>query len=175
MALEQRGMQAELWGGSLRLRLPEQLELHRLALGVACSSSSGQLLQVQRVTIGRSAEAAGAAASGEEPLGDGKRMAEEKARRDAYRATVAYRLGIAAGAGIKWKRTTVPTLDSDGVIRGFAVRSGAQIDAWLVDDAGETELERCQGRWRPAVRGLAAAPGDVGQVPSMEESLAAFV
>ena len=47
-------------------------------------------------------------------------MAEEKARRDAYRATVAYRLGIAAGAGIKWKRTTVPTLDSDGVIRGFA-------------------------------------------------------
>ena len=58
MALEQREMQAELWGGSLRLRLPEQLELHRRALGVACSSSSGQLLQVQRVTIGRSAEAA---------------------------------------------------------------------------------------------------------------------
>ena len=63
-------------------------------------------------------------------------MAEEKARRDAYRATAVYRLGSAAGAGIKWKRTTVPTLDSDGVIRGFAVRSGAQIDAWLVDDAG---------------------------------------
>ena len=58
MALEQREMQAELWGGSLRLRLPEQLELHRRALGVACSSSSGQLLQVQRVIIGRSAEAA---------------------------------------------------------------------------------------------------------------------
>ena len=121
MALEQREMQAELWGGSLRLRLPEQLELHRRALGVACSSSSGQLLQVQRVTIGRSAEAAGAAASGGEPLGDGKRMAEEKpeARRDAYRATAVYRLGSAAGgrdqveaddgayARLRWSHTRV--------------------------------------------------------------------
>ncbi len=43
-----------------------------------------------------------------------------------------------------------------------------------MDDEGETELERCEGRWRPAVRAL-AAPGGVGQVPSMEESLAAFV
>lgn len=101
-------------------------------------------------------------------------MAELTARRDAYRATVVYRLGSAASAGVKWKRTTVPTLDSVGVIRGFAIRAGAQIEEWLVDDAGETELERCEGRWRPAVQAL-AAPGGVGQVPSMEESLAAFV
>jgi plasmid stabilization system protein ParE len=101
-------------------------------------------------------------------------MAELTARRDAYRATVVYRLGSAASTGVKWKRTTVPTLDSVGVIRGFAIRAGAQIEEWLVDDAGETELERCEGRWRPAVRAL-AAPGGVGQVPSMEESLAAFV
>ena len=100
-------------------------------------------------------------------------MAELKARRDAYRATVVFRLGGAASAGVKWKRTTVPTLDSDGVIRGLAIRAGAQIEGWLVDDAGETELERCKGRWRPAVREL-AAPVGVGQVPSMEESLAAF-
>jgi len=56
----------------------------------------------------------------------------------------------------------VPTLDSDGVIRAFAIRTGAQIEAWLVDDAGETELERCEGRWRPAVRVL-AAPGGTRQ------------
>ncbi len=66
------------------------------------------------------------------------------------------------------------TLDSDGVIRAFSIRTGAQIEAWLVDDAGETELEQCEGRWRPAVLVL-AAPGGVGQVPTMEESLAAFV
>ena len=101
-------------------------------------------------------------------------MAELKARQDAYRATVVFRLGSAAGAGVRWRRSTVPTLDSDGVIRAFAIRTGAQIEAWLVDDAGETELERCEGRWRPAVRVL-AAPGGVGQVPTMEESLAAFV
>jgi hypothetical protein len=54
-------------------------------------------------------------------------MAEVKARRDAYRATVVYRLGSAAGAGVKWKRTTVPTLDSDGVIRVFAARAGHRL------------------------------------------------
>ena len=101
-------------------------------------------------------------------------MAELMARREAYRATVVFRLGSAAGAGVKWKRTTVPTLDSDGVIRGYADRAGLQIEQWLVDDAGELELERCEGRWRPTVRAL-AAPGVAGQVPSMEESLAAFV
>ena len=78
-------------------------------------------------------------------------MAELKARREADRASVVFRLGSAAGACVKWKRTTVPTLDSDGVIRGYALQAGLQIESWLVDDAGESELERCEGRWRPAV------------------------
>ncbi len=43
-----------------------------------------------------------------------------------------------------------------------------------MDDAGETELKRCEGRWRPAVRVL-AVQGGVGQVTTMEESPAAFV
>ena len=102
-------------------------------------------------------------------------MAEVKARRDAYRATVVFRLGSAAGAGVRWRRTTVPTLESDAAIRAFADRTGVPVGAWLVDDADETELERCEGRWRPAVRALAAAPGGVGQVPSMEESLEVFM
>jgi hypothetical protein len=33
------------------MRLPEQVVLHLLVLGVVCSSSSDQLLQEQRVTI----------------------------------------------------------------------------------------------------------------------------
>ena len=102
-------------------------------------------------------------------------MAEVRARRDAYRATVVFRLGSAAGAGVRWRRTTVPTLESDAAIRAFADRTGVPVGAWLVDDADETALERCEGRWRPAVRALAAAPGGVGQVPSMEESLEAFM
>jgi hypothetical protein len=91
-------------------------------------------------------------------------MAELKARQDAYRATVVFRLGSSAGAGVRWRRSTVPTLDSDGVIRAIAIRAGAQIEVWLVDDAGESELERCEGRWRPAVRVL-AAPGELGRCP----------
>ncbi len=39
----------------------------------------------------------------------------------------------------------MPMLDSDGFIRGFEIRAGAQIKEWLVDDEGETELERCRG------------------------------
>jgi hypothetical protein len=65
-------------------------------------------------------------------------MAELKARRDAYRATVVFRLGSASGAGVQWRRTTVPTLASDAAIRSFATRSGARIEPWLVDDAGAT-------------------------------------
>ena len=101
-------------------------------------------------------------------------MADLKARRDAYRATVVFRLGCAAGAGVKWRRTTVPTLESAAAIRALAGRMGVDIDGWLVDDAGATELERCEGRWRPAVQAL-ASPARVGEVPTMEESLAAFV
>ena len=101
-------------------------------------------------------------------------MADLKARRDAFRATVVFRLGCAAGAGVKWRRTTVPTLESAEAIRALAGRMGADIDGWLVDDAGATELERCEGRWRPAVQAL-ASPVRVGEAPTMEESLAAFV
>ena len=82
-------------------------------------------------------------------------MAELRARRDAYRATVVFRLGSAASVGITWRRTTVPTLGSVEAIRALAERSGARIDAWLVDDSDATELERSEGRWRPALRGLA--------------------
>jgi hypothetical protein len=46
----------------------------------------------------RQAEAAGAAAGGAGFVGDGQRMAELKARRDAYCATAVYRLGSAASA-----------------------------------------------------------------------------
>ncbi len=70
--------------------------------------------------------------------------------------------------------TIVPTLASDAAIRAFATRSGVQIEPWLVDGAGATELERCEGRWRPAVRAIVGG-GCAGLVPSMEESLAAFV
>ncbi len=66
-------------------------------------------------------------------------MADLKARRDVYRATVVFRLGCAAGTGVKWRRTTVP-------IRALADRMGVDIEGWLVDDAGATELERCEGR-----------------------------
>ena len=70
-------------------------------------------------------------------------MAELRVRRDACRATVMFRPGSVAGAGVRWRRTTVPTLESDAAIRAFAGRTGVPFDAWLVDDAGETELERC--------------------------------
>ena len=53
-------------------------------------------------------------------------MAELMARREAYRATVVFRLGSAAGAVFTWMHTTVPTLDSDGVIRGYADKAGLQ-------------------------------------------------
>jgi hypothetical protein len=100
-------------------------------------------------------------------------MAELKAR---PLNTVVYQLGCAAGAGVRWKRTMVPTLESDAAICALAARLGFRIDdsEWLVDDAGSTEMERSEGQWRPVVRAL-AAPGGVGQVPTMEESLAAFV
>ncbi len=68
-------------------------------------------------------------------------MAELTARRDAYRATVVFWLGGAAGAGIVWRRTTVPTLSSDAAIRVLATRIGAQIEAWLTDDAGQTDSD----------------------------------
>jgi hypothetical protein len=53
-------------------------------------------------------------------------MAELKARREAYRTTVVYQLGCAARAGVRWKRTTVPTLDSDAAIRALAARLGIE-------------------------------------------------
>ncbi len=67
-------------------------------------------------------------------------MAELKALRDAYRATVVFRLGSAAGAGVPWRRTTVPTLSSDAANRALAARTGAEIEAWLIDDAGQLAL-----------------------------------
>ena len=59
-----------------------------------------------------------------------------KARRDAYRATVVFRLGCAAGTGVRWRRTTVPLLESAAAIRALADRMGVDIEGWLVDDAG---------------------------------------
>lgn len=100
-------------------------------------------------------------------------MAELRARRDAYRATVVYRLGRAGGAGVQWRRTTVPTLTSDRPVRALADRLGLHIEGWFVDDADATELERCEGWWRPTVRAL-AAPGGFQNVPSVAESAAAF-
>jgi hypothetical protein len=75
-------------------------------------------------------------------------------------------------------RFACSTLGSNAVIHALAARLpvGTWINEWLVDDsdAGPTELEKGVGRWRPVMRAL-AAPGGVGQVPIMEESLAAFV
>ncbi len=56
-----------------------------------------------------------------------------------------YQLGCVAGAGVRWKRTTVPMLESDAAIRALAARLDFRIDEWLVDDAGSTELERSEG------------------------------
>jgi hypothetical protein len=53
-------------------------------------------------------------------------MAELKARREAYRTTVVYQLGCAAGAGT--------TETDDGADTGSA-RLGIRIDEWLVDDS----------------------------------------
>jgi hypothetical protein len=80
--------------------------------------------------------AAGAAAGWAEPVGDGQRMAELRVRRDACRATVMFRPGSVAGAGVRWRRTTVPTLESDAAFRAFAGRTGVPIDAWLVRGPG---------------------------------------
>ena len=54
-----------------------------------------------------SAAAEGTAAGGEASKRHWGSMAELRARRDAYRATVVYRLGRAGGAGVQWRRTTV--------------------------------------------------------------------
>ena len=96
--------------------------------------------------------------------------------RDSYRATVVYRLGGAAGVGarVQWRRTLIPTLESDAPVRALAVRLGVETDGWFYADGAETVLERSEGRWRPAVRALARRERDVGEVSSVGESVAAF-
>lgn len=102
-------------------------------------------------------------------------MAELKLRRDAYRATVVFRLGAAQAAsfGVRWnQRTRIPTLASDAPVRALASRLGLQVEGWFYADGGETILERSGGRWRPAVRALALRAG--GGVPTLADSLAAY-
>ena len=93
-------------------------------------------------------------------------------RRTAFRATVRFRLGPGAGAELEWnRRTTLPTLASDGPIRRLAARLQVDVSGWLYDESRSVALEECEGRWRPAIRALSAGPGDV---PSVAESVAAF-
>ena len=93
-------------------------------------------------------------------------------RKAAFRATVAFRLGPGIGEALGWNaRTTLPTLASVEPVRLHAARLRAEVSEWLYDESRPVALEECEGRWRPAVRALAASPLDV---PSVAESVAAF-
>ena len=101
-------------------------------------------------------------------------MTELKVRRAAFRTTVVFRLGSGAGEGVRWNnRTLMPTLLTDQPVRELAARMGWATEGWFYDERRAVTLERCEGRWRPALEGLVLTRDGAG-VPTVAESVAAF-
>ena len=81
--------------------------------------------------------------------------------RSAWRSMVAVRL-LAPGTRLEWSRTPLPAIVNLEAVRDAGVFSGVDKSRIFLNDTAPTALERANGNWGPAVRGLCDARANPG-------------
>ena len=76
--------------------------------------------------------------------------------RSAWKSMVAIRL-LAPGARLEWSRTQLPAIVNLEAVRDAAIFQVADCSRLFLNDAAPTALERANGNWGSAVRGLCDA------------------
>ena len=81
--------------------------------------------------------------------------------RSAWRSMVAVRL-LAPGTRLEWSRTPLPAIVNLEAVRDAGAFSGVDKSRIFLNDTAPTALERANGNWGPAVRGLCDARANPG-------------
>ena len=97
---------------------------------------------------------------------------ERKMRMHELRVEILLQVRSSLAHTVRFSRhSTYPMLDNVVALRAVMERESLDVGRLLLDDSEETELERCNGSWRPAMSSLAGA---VGHRPRVDEAAALF-